>query len=180
MAQHKTEVVYKSQGKTNTYICVGVCVCIYIHIHIWKVHPWAAVELLPPDSTSVQLLSCKSAVRRFDGAQHPCVNFLGEGCIDIPWCARSQRKAGLCCWTSSPSAPAPQNQKISANPVPWARFLPILCHVHTICVILWGLRNKKECNKNSHWRAKGSKFDTMHKTTVKQITRTSGKAGICS
>lgn len=61
-----------------------------------KIHPvswlWSydLLKLLQSNCSPAE-----STVRRFDGAQNPRVDLLGEDCINLPWCARSQMKTGL-------------------------------------------------------------------------------------
>lgn len=67
------------------------------------------------------------AVRRFDGAEHPRMDLLGEDCVALPWCAQSQTAGGLHrCHigrrTNPPSA-APHNQNKAATSMPRAHRL---------------------------------------------------------
>jgi len=127
------------------------------------------------------------------GAQHPRMDLLGENCVSLPRCAHSQMGAWLHhCHTarrSSSSSATPHNQSNAGTSMPGATFrqqphttkimLGRLCHMHSTCVIPGGLRNTEKCNKPCQGRGKGSRFDTRHETTVKWITRSSRKAGIC-
>lgn len=64
------------------------------------------------------------AVRRFDGAQHPRLDLLGEDHIDLPWCAGSQMAAGLhrchIARSSNPPSATLHNQKKPKTSMPHA------------------------------------------------------------